>query len=485
MTIQYIWRIALVTHLIINVPTAFAQNLKADDLEDIEKISQDSPYKDKTKNESKIISLKDVLEEGLRMNSQEQTRKFSKEILEIEWSDNYKNFWYPQLNFTISQEETLVDNLYGDVNDNNGTSKTPNGYAGLEVDNYTVFNWGKDYLEYKNTKETYKRQKQILKEKRRSLRFEIISNYFALIKTKKISRAMRNQLRQSSFIYRLAKEKYSLKKIKIQHYFQAKSEYLRAHKEYQNALYFVAQMERNLAKTIGDDLETSYTPREELKFKTLTNLPGTSYKFAMDRSPKFLNAKASLNNANRSFQKALKDNMPLPKFDIKFGALRHNFSSAGAKDTYETEAGNKNVELVASINMKWKIFGSGGLFNSNLDRKAYLKKRISEIEYREAKRDVKVQINSIHRQIRFLEKRYEASAALVKAIRKTFDKTLDNYIGGKTSFPDMKLTLELMTNASVDYEKSKYDHLVSKLQLASLMGVDDFPGERFEGLVLK
>ena len=49
----------------------------------------------------------------------------------------------------------------------------------------------------------------------------------------------------------------------------------------------------------------------------------------------------------------------------------------------------------------------------------------------------------------------------------------------------MKLTLELMTNASVDYEKSKYDHLVSKLQLASLMGVDDFPGERFEGLVLK
>jgi outer membrane protein TolC len=485
MRLKRTWRILLVASLTLAYSFGYAQNINEAELEDIEKISIETKPSANLKNESKLISLKDVLEEGLRLNSLQQQRRFQSEILDINWSDDYKDFWYPQLNLTINSDETLVDNLYGDVDDNNGASKTPNGYVGLEIENYTVFNWGKDYLEYQNSKETYKRQKEILKEQRRALRFDIISNYFNLVRLKKIARANKNQLRQNSFIYRLAKEKLSLKKVGTQQFLQAKSEFLKAHQEYQNSLFFVTEAEQVLAKSIGDDLETTYTPAEELKFKTLTNLPSTSYQFAQEKNPEFLTAKTKLNNANRSFQKALKENMPLPKFDVRFGALRHNFSDSGAQDTFETSPGNKNVELVASINMKWAIFGSGGLFNTNTDKKAYLRKRISEIEYRESKREVKVSVNTLHRKIRFLEKKYEASAALVKSIRKTFDKTLDNYIGSKTSFADTKLTLELMTNSLIEFENAKYEHLFYKLQLARLMGVDDFPGERFEGLVVR
>jgi outer membrane protein TolC len=463
----------------------FAQDGSNINLEEVEEVGKVSKTPINIKNESKLISLKDVLEEGLRMNSEEQTRRFQKEILEINWSDDYKKFWYPQLNFTIKTEETLVDNLYGDVEDNEGTSKTPAGSAGLEFDNYTVFNWGKDYLDYQNNQATFKRQKQILSEKKRDLRFEIIANYFSLIRKKKISRAYKVKLRQASFIYRLAKEKFSLKKVRSQHFLQAKSEFLKAHQEFQNSIFFVTEAEENLAKSIGDDIDTSYSPLEELKFKTLTTLKDVSYKFARDRNPNLLTAKTNLSNANRSFQKALKENMPLPKFDLKFGALKHNFSSAGANDTFESSPGNKNAEIVASINMKWTIFGSGGLFNSNLDKKAYLNKRISEIQLRESKRELKVLVHTLHRKVRSLEKRFEASRALVKNIKLTFDKTLDNYIAGKTTFPDIKLTLELLTNAHIDFEDSKFEHLFYKLELAKIMGVDDFPGERFEGLVIR
>ncbi len=485
MRLKTTWRLHLVALVTLVSSIGYAQNIIEADLEDIEKISTETKPSANLKNESKLISLKDILEEGLRRNALQQERRFRSEILDINWSDDYKEFWFPRLNLTINSDETLVDNLYGDVDDSDGTSKTPSGYVGLEIENYTVFNWGKDYLDYQNNKETYKRQKQILTEQRRALRFEIIANYFNLIRFKKIARANRNQLRQNSFIYRLAKEKLSLKKINSQQFFQAKSEFLKAHQEYQNSLFFVTEAEQVLAKSVGDDLETTYTPIEELKFKTLTNLPGTSYQFAQERNPEFLTAKTRLNNANRSFQKALKENMPLPKFDVRFGALRHNFSDAGAQDTFETSPGNKNIELVASINMRWTIFGAGGLFNTNRDKKAYLRKRISEIEYRESKREIKVSVNTLHRKIRFLEKKYEASAALVKSIRKTFDKTLDNYIGSKSSFADTKLTLELMTNSLIEFENAKYEHLFFKLQLARLMGVDDFPGERFEGLVVR
>lgn len=462
-----------------------AQSSTEIDLEEVEKINKDIKSPINLRNESKLISLKDVLEEGLRMNNAERSRKFQREILEINWSDDYRAFWFPQLNFTIQTQETLVDDLYGDADNQNGTSQTPSGYAGLEFDNYTIFNWGKDYLDYQNNKETYNRQKQILVEQRRELRFKIISAYFNLIRAKKVSRAYKSKLRQASFIYRLSKEKLSLKKINSQHFLQSKSEFLKSHQEFQNSLFEVTAAEESLAEAIGDEINTTYSPLEELKFKTLTVLKKISYKLAQSKNPNLLSARVNVKNANRSFQKALKENMPLPKFDLKFGALRHNFSSSGARDTFESSPNNQNAEIVASINMKWRIFGSNGLFNTNLDRKAYLNKRISEIQLRESKRDLKVLIYTLHRQIRFLEKKFEASRALTKNSRLTFDKTLDNYIGGKTTFPDIKLMLEQLTDSLIDFEDAKYQHLVYKLELAETMGVDDFPGESFEGLVLR
>lgn len=467
-----------------------AQDTQLEDasLEDIENMtSTSSPTrrKENLNNQSKRITLRDVIEEGLRLNSYEQVRQFTKEKLEIEWSDKHSDFWYPQLSLSINNSETLVDNLYGDLNENSGTSKTPSGYVSLGFDDYTIFNWGKDYLDYLNSKESYKRQKESLKEQRRELRFKIISQYFNVVRTKEITRSKKNQLRHTSFIYRLAKEKLSLKKIRSQQFYQAKAEFLRAHNEFQESLYNVTAAEQELATTIGDNLTTSYSPLEQLKFKTLTTLSNTSFKFAMDKNPSFLSAQAKLTNANRSFQKALKENMPLPKFDLKLGAFKHQFSNTGAEDVVETSTGNRNVEVVASINMKWKIFGSGGLFNSHKDQTAYLDKRIAEIEYRESKRNVRVSVNSLHKKIRYLEKQYEASAALLKNMKITFDKALDNYIAGKTSFANIKLTLELLMNSHVEYENSKYLHLVTKLELANMIGLDDFPGESFEGLVIK
>lgn len=468
---------------------ALSQDSDIDDknLDEIEAItsSNSNTRKSNLNNQSRSISLRDIIEEGLRQSSFQQVRDFSKEILEIEWKDNYRDFWYPQLSLNIKTNDTLVDNLYGDVNDNQGTTKTPNGSVGLGFDNYTIFNWGRDYLVYLNNEESYKKRKRNFREQRRALRFEIISQYFNVIRAKEITKVKKNQLRQTSFIYRLTKEKMSLKKVYSQQFLQAKSEFLKAHSEYQDSLYNIAEAEQELARLIGDELTTSYSPTEQLKFKTLTTLKETSYKFALDKNPEFLDSQAILKNSNRTFTKSLKDNMPLPKFDVKLGTYQHNFSNAGANDTLQTSPNNKNVEIVASINMKWKIFGSGGLFNSHRNQTAYLNKRIAEIEYRQAKKTVNVNVNSLHRKIRYLEKQYEANAALLKNMKITFDKTLDNYISGKTSFANMKLVLELMVKSQEDVENSKYYHLVNKLELARLMGMDDFPGESFEGLVIR
>lgn len=486
MKIHGIWTFVLFFTFAIN--SLHAQDIEDKDLEDIEDLAKTerSISKNKTPpNQSKTISLRDIIEEGLRRNNLELVRQYSKEKIELDWKDTYSDFWFPQLSFQIKTNESLIDNIYGDVNDNSGTTKTANGYAGIGFDNYTLFNWGRDYLKYLNDQQTYKRQKRNFIEQRRALRFNIIAAYFNVVRAREIIKARKTQLRQTSFIYRLAKEKLSLKKIRSQQFLQTKSEFLRAHSEYQESLIDLTDAEQELARIIGDELTTNYAPTELLKFKTLTTLKDTSYKFAYERNPDFLDAQVSLENSNRLFKKTLKDNMPLPKIDLKLGALQHRFSNSGARDVLETSPNNKNVELVASINMKWKIFGSGGLFNTRKNESAYLDKKIAEIQYRQAKKDVTVNINALHKKIRYFEKQFEANQALVKNMKTTFDKTLDNYIGNKTSFANMKLVLDLMQKSLIDIENSKYLHLVNKLELARQMGMDDFPGESFEGLVIR
>lgn len=57
----------------------------------------------------------------------------------------------------------------------------------------------------------------------------------------------REQLRQASFIHRLAREKLQLKKIRAQEYYQTRSEYLRSQTEYQQALFEVGTEEEDMA----------------------------------------------------------------------------------------------------------------------------------------------------------------------------------------------------------------------------------------------
>lgn len=465
---------------------SFAQDADLGDLESVEKLTKTTnlDVKENLNDQSKKLTLKDAIEEGLRRNAMEKSRAYQREKNELDFKDQSDNFWFPQLSLKLISNETLVDNLYTDVNSGQGTPKTATGYAGIGFDDYTVFNWGKDYLEYQNNKETYKRTNQTFNEQRRLLRFNIIAQYFNVGRAKRILQIKKAQLRHTSFMYRLAKEKLNLKKIKYQQYLQSKAEFLRSHSEFQEANYQVTEQENGLAKLLGDDLTTTYTPLEYIKFVPMTTKKTESYKYALTKSPEFLEAKKDLANANRSFQKMLKENMPLPKFDIKFGAFKHNFTEAGAYDYQGLDNGTRNVELVASINMTWKIFGSAGLFNSRDTERSYIGKRLAEIKYREARRNTSTRVNTLHRKIRYLEKQTTANEAFVKNAQKTFDRTLDNFISGKTTFAEMKIVLDSLILSEEQLENSKYQHMVAKLQLSHIMGLDDFPGESFEKMVV-
>lgn len=447
-------------------------------------LAQDKPDNpSKVSNDSKSITLMYALEMGLRRNNDQRIRNYTLSKIELQWQDDFYDFWVPKLQATLSLSDHKVQTLSNDNSIGNGSSQTPNGSFSVGFDEFTVFNWGRDYLEYLNTQTTYNRQKQSLKEERRLLRFNLIDTYFNLVRIKTILRARKDQLRHTSFIYRLAKEKLTLKKITSQEYLQTKEEYLRAQSAYNSANNDVVDLEQALARLLGDGEGMTYRPTQSLLYRKLTPTPQEALKLALTQSPKFRDAKTNLANTSRTFKKTLKDNLPLPTFSLNLGAYKRDFGETGINDGFSTSKNNRNIEIKASVDMTWTIFGSGGLFNSRTREKSFIDKRIAEIEFVEAKRDLKVDIQSLFRTIRYLESKVEATQMRLKNARLTFDQALDNYIASKTSFPNIKLVIDALISSEIDYQNAKFLHLSKKLELSDLMGLEDFPGENFEQLV--
>lgn len=453
-------------------------------LEEIEKNFQGSKEIQNLSNKTIQISLQDAIESGLRENINEKTRKYTFQLNEITFKDAFDGFWYPNLNLTMATtSDHFVENFYRDVNDNTSSSKTPGGYIGLEIEDYTLFNWGRDYLEYLNAKETYRRAQANLSESKRELRLNIIQDYFNLAKQKEAVKIYKKQLSHASFIYRLAKEKLTLKKVKTQEFLEAKSLFLGAHKDYHQGLYVYDQLQQTLTTRLGENFDTPYRPINTLKYRPLSVTPQESLDFALKTARRLLDARAQMSISNRSFEKAQKDNLPLPTFSVKLGTYRRNFTGGVYSDDYETFTNSKNIEVAASLNMTWNLTGPGGLMNKRIQENAYYNKKISEVTLRDAHRQVQYLNRISHSKIDRLEKLFKAAMASRKNAREVFDQTIDNYISGKTNITNVRQILNELKQASIDYEISKYDHLSEKIVLAKLMGVSDFPGEKFERLV--
>lgn len=430
------------------------------------------------------LDLRSVLEEGFRRNPFEQIRTQQREQIELLKTDVWQRFWLPTVSLELDTSNHRIDRFKESTQSTPamGAQQAPTGSLGLVIDEYTVFNWGRDYLQYQNDKQTLNRANVALTEARRRLKFSLITQYFNMIRTKEVKRIRQEQLRQTSFIHRLAREKLQLRKIRAQEYYQTRSEYLRSQTEYQESLYDVGLQEEELANLLGDEWRGSYRTTEQLKYVSVNTSMEEALKAAEEQSVDFRNAKLQYDNASRTYEKTLKDNLPLPRFAVNLGTYRTGFDPEGTSWSYQTTPGNKNIELVASIDMRWTILGDGGFFNSRLNQQAFLNKRIAEINFFNTRRLLEVKVRTIYKTLRYLEQKVEIAQFQHKNAQSNYDSVLDNYIAGRSSYADIKLAVDNLVYSHINSENVKYEHLLKKLELADYMGLEDFPGENFEQL---
>lgn len=434
----------------------------------------------------KNLQLNDVIEQGLRKNYEQNIRGQRDSLNELTFQGAKNAFWLPELKINLTTSNQRISTLHGSSRTPlvpNPT--TPTGALGLSFGDYTVFNWGKDYALYLNTKSTYQRNKEIFDESKRELKLDLIGNYFFLMTTNNMEKIRQDQLRQASFIYRLNKEKITIGKTSKQEYYLARNEYLKAQNDYHQAKIASDLANENLAYLIADEIGTKYIINEILDYRRIKITLDDSLNHAAKNNPTLLTNKSTIENAERSYDVALKENMPLPKFTVNLGAYNKRFGPSTNQTVYETYSGSGNVELVASINASWSLTGADGFLNSNKLAVSRMGKEIAFKDFEKNNQLTKSFIRQTYKNILSLQNQIVILEARLPSLQKSFDTILDNYLGARTKYYDFHLALQELTETKILYEQYKLDHLREKLSLAKLSGLEDFPGENFEQLAVR
>ncbi len=469
LTILYVFASLLNTSL-------HAQNLKRGG-----SVQSLAKYRNKSiKDSKKAISLTGVIEQSLRANYDQNQRDYSKDILDLNWQNTKDGFWMPQLRLTLSADTQREGRLKAG-NLGNGYDRVPDGSVGIDFGDYTIFNWGKDYLQYLNDKESYKRSTRFLLEQKRALRNEAIIKYFQLVYLNETVSAYRKQLRHASFIYRYNREKVAIRKVSKQEYYQSRSEYLLAQNNYQQAANQLRVAEEEMAFLIADDPGTSYILKDELNYERIQIPMNDAITIAAKNNPGILESTKDVRNARRTYEIQQRENLPLPKFTVNLGAYNHKFGPGINQTRYGNDAGN-NIDIVATVNATWSLTGVGGFLNSRTTEIKDIQRHLSYSQLAQAKHLANSEIQRSYYRIKTYEQQIKILEASNTTNTKTFDVVLENYLNRKTAYINFQDALLESVSSQVALAELFYLHTREKILLAQQMGVDEFPGKSFEQL---
>ncbi len=444
-------------------------------IQDAEKYRIDENYK--------TLKLNDVIEQGLRKNYGYELSNKKFELAKLQFEGVRDAFWYPNVKLQLSTTSQKISTIRSsDRAATTSYAKVPSGTFGLSLGDYTVFNWGKDFALYLNSKKSFEREQSKRDEEKRELKLSIIQSFFELMNKKSLEKIQQEKLRQVSFVYRLNKEKISIGKTSKQDYYQARSSYLEAQNSYHQAKIESDAADSEMTYLIADPPQIKYQLIEKLEYKRIKISLEDAINSAQSYNPTLIDNKLALENYQRSYDVALKENLPLPKFSMNLGAYNKSFGPSSNRTIYETYGGSGKIDLVATVNATWDLIGEDGLFNSRKTAIARMNKEISQFEKEKNFAYLNATVRETYKNILSLQNQMLILDARLPSVQKAFDTVLDNYLNNRVRYYEFSLALEDLTNTKMLVESTKIEHLKEKIKLAKLMGVEDFSGENFEHL---
>ena len=142
-------------------------------------LQEATPAEDNTAS-YKSLHLGEAVEQGLRTSAEQAVRDLQMQYYDLDWDRKFQEFWWPHVTLYASTAPYRLGRIKKGKREGTPYERPAGGHVGLEIADYTIFNWGKDYQRYLNAKTEYLRRQEALTEERRDLKHNIIYHYFNL-----------------------------------------------------------------------------------------------------------------------------------------------------------------------------------------------------------------------------------------------------------------------------------------------------------------
>lgn len=427
-----------------------------------------------------VLTYKQAIEKALENNNAIKQLRIGFRQSEIAYKNAWDTFYLPQLSINASSNSTYtlgsLPPAFSKAPIGTPIHGFPTTNVTLGLGSYTLFNFGKDFKTFENSRLQWVRQQQQLIEAIRSKRNEVTNLFFAYKAALEKLDATQRSVRVSEAIVDLIKSRVRLGKATVTEIKSSESDLGTAKINYnQNAGNTKSSLWR-LNEILYDAVGTEYIIDEPVKFIPINISIREALQIYFEKSPEIRDSKLNLKSSQLNVELAELNQLPLPKIAIS----PLNVAFIGGyydSNTSTTTQSGTNIDVSTSVSLTIPLIGAGGLFNHRTIESAKLSRDSADISYVMTATNGQINISSLYTQAKLLEATVENSRQVLESNAVVLDTLFKQLAKGSVNRLELRDALNQARAAELELQDSIISHLQAKLNLAQIIGLDHLPGD--------
>jgi len=431
------------------------------------------------------LGLKEAIRLGLKFSFEVKEQEHGDKIKELEYNLKKRSLYLPKINLYV--QNTLSHTLLRTKSSDGRTPlKFPDevtdvrsnmakeGAIGLEMSEFTLFNFGKDKDLLKGAGFEFKRSQLNSKNFFMGYKFRITKDYFRLKEAFEKIEIVKNEISLTKAVYELAKQK---KKNGIRgdvDILFAKSELMESKRKEKEARRLYNKKLFLFNFLIGQPLQQDYKLVSKIEYRPLKISLKELLKW-IEVAPGLMEAKINLNHSKLNLRSTWKDLIPYPKVSLsgfRYGH-GHGSNSGGTETQFVGSSSSSNFDMRVAIDLTLPLVGENGFFNRFGVRGAELEVESAKNKVKMARMEAQGEVISQFNDIMAQEEAIKDYKEAIENASLLLDKVFKAYKEGKVKGPQMRDALFRSTSSQKEYKEVILNHLEGKMALATAIGMEN------------
>ncbi len=428
---------------------------------------------------AQTLTLSQAIARAMQQNRTVLAFRLSMRVAEISYANAWDTMFMPSLNLVTSATPAVTfAHIPGQsTNTSNDSYGYPTGSVGLQLGQYTLYNFGKDRDTYEQARLDWVRTQQQYLETLRAVRIQVIIAYFRYkAEVEKLDAAKRSMIISEAFLA-VVKSRVRISQANEGDIPSSEVDLVNAKNNYVTQDSTQLFQLYNLNLLLGDPIGTPYNPIDTIRYSPLQISQEMALRIYFENAPSMKDQRKNVLKAELALDIARKNLLPLPKVSLSGLNLTYTNNYGAVTNTFTNQASTPNIDVSAQISLTIPLIGPGGLFNVRTLAQSELSLDQANLSFETTANQDQLTILQTLRQIVQAEATIKNNREGFEKSNAVLEKLSDVITKGNGSRLEMRDALTNSRTFELSLNDSIVDHLQSKFSLAQLIGVDRLPGD--------